>query len=416
MSSTTAIRYSIGSISNLAELLKVASSYHKQILLHALAKTRGIMATRSPMSQEEPEERQIGIDPFSLRQLSRLDIDKPLPIPSVSVDDHHRPAYSPARSASASVPCSGAASPRLSSAATAPTRWDAHLALARLATSSVADTTCPSRDASRSYEFDVILSSPERRASAPQRWGSDVPLIGDARGKDGRRRGKHGSEGAPFSCCLYLPGLSRRNKLPSSPTATAVRSSSGLPSATFHGPATVQPESGSDDPSMARQSTMSLAVSLERFECRFSTRSSGGLALDDEAALLSYFDLPLELILGCEDDDETGLPMHAAFMFDSDGIRKSVLKKGHDRAGGRSQGGWANDVVHCAQARPIGLANRAPALGPEEAGAPTQFGRGEFVIWVKNFWSKETLHIGGGSRTARGTKKAMEAPPKRGRL
>ncbi|KAM3385439.1 hypothetical protein ACQJBY_009350 [Aegilops geniculata] len=298
------------------------------------------MATRSPMSQEEPEERQIGIDPFSLRQLSRLDIDKPLPIPSVSVDDHHRPAYSPARSASASVPCSGAASPRLPSAATAPTRWDAHLALAHLATSSVAATTCPSRAASRSKscadgemeladnEFDVILSSPERRASAPQRWGSDVPLIGDAGGKDGRRRGKHGTEGAPFSCCLYLPGLTRRNKLPPSATATAVRSSSGLPSATFRGPAGVQPESESDDPSVARQSTMSLAVSLERFECRFSTRSSGGLALDDEAASSSYFDLPLELILGCEDDDETGLPMHAAFMFDSDGIRKSVLKKG----------------------------------------------------------------------------------------
>uniref|UniRef100_M8AJ05 Uncharacterized protein n=1 Tax=Aegilops tauschii TaxID=37682 RepID=M8AJ05_AEGTA len=330
MSSTTAIRCSIGSNSNLTELLKVASSYHKQILLHALAKTRGTMATRSPVSQEEPEERQIGIDPFSLRQLSRLDIDKPLPIPSVSVDDRHRPAYSPARSASASMPCSGAATPRLSSAATEPTRWDAHLA-----TSSVADTTCPSRAVSRSKscadgemeladnEFDVILSSPERRASAPQRWGSDVPLIGDARGKDGRRRGKHGTEGAPFSCCLYLPGLTRRNKLPPSDTATAVRSSSGLPSATFRGPAGVQPESESDDPSVARQSTMSLAVSLERFECRFSMRSSGGLALDDEAASSSYFDLPLELILGCEDDDETGLPMHAAFMFDSDGIGRA---------------------------------------------------------------------------------------------
>uniref|UniRef100_A0A8I6WRP8 Uncharacterized protein n=1 Tax=Hordeum vulgare subsp. vulgare TaxID=112509 RepID=A0A8I6WRP8_HORVV len=303
------------------------------------------MATRNPISQEEPEERQIGIDPFSLRQLSRLDIDRPLPIPSVSVDEHHLPAHSPARSASASMPCSDAASPRLSSAVTAPTRWDAHLALARLATSSVVDTTCLSMAVSRSKsfadgemelannEFDVILSSPERRASAPQRWGSDVPLIADSRGKDGRRRGKPGTEAPPFSCCLYLPGLTRRNKLPPSPTATAVRSSSGLPSATLCGPAAVQPESESDDPSMARQSTMSLAMSLERFDCRFSTRSSGGLALDDESASSSYFDLPLELILGCdEDDDETGLPMHAAFMFDSDGIRKSVLKKGVRRA------------------------------------------------------------------------------------
>ncbi|CAM0905960.1 unnamed protein product [Alopecurus aequalis] len=302
---------------------------------------------------DEPEERQIGIDPFSLRQLSRVDIDRPLPIPSVSVDDHNLPAYAPARTASASS--SVPSSPRLSSPAAAPTRWDAHLALAHPAASPVAENTRLSKVVSRSKsfadgetklahdDFDVILSSPERRASAPQRWGSDVPLIADAR----RRRGKHGTvAAAPFSCCLYLPGLTRRNRPPPPPTTgttVASRSSLDTASAMFGGAKTAsfEPESEPDDLSTARQSTMSLAVSLERFECRFSSRSSGGpLGLDDDddeaAPSSSHFDLPLELILGCDDDNygdgETGLPMNAAFMFDSDGIRKSVLKNGVRRA------------------------------------------------------------------------------------
>ncbi|KAF2922943.1 uncharacterized protein [Oryza sativa Japonica Group] len=316
--------------------------------------------------EEEPEERQIAVDPFSLRQFSRLDIDGPLPIPSVSVDHHHHHAPharpGPAlvlAGASASVPTS----PRRVSAWDAPpTRWDAHLAVvaaapaARVASS---DVMAPPRTAisrSRSCagaaeaeldddEFDVILSSSERKASAPQRWGSDVPLIGagdgaedstgyaaaDARGKSGRRKWKRGGGAAPFTCCLYLPGLgTRRTAKPSPPTAAARASS--LPSS----PATFRGGGGGggveSDPGTARASTMSLAMSLERFDCgSCSTSSRSGLALDGEAGS-SYFDLPLELILGCDGDDEADLPVHAAFMFDSDGIRKSVLKKGVRRA------------------------------------------------------------------------------------
>jgi hypothetical protein len=82
-----------------------------------------------------------------------------------------------------------------------------------------------------------------------------------------------------------------------------------------------------------RPSTMSMAVSLERFDCgALSTPSSPrGLGLDDgdggAASASSYFDLPLDLILGCDAEDETDLPVCAAFLFDSDGIRKSVLKR-----------------------------------------------------------------------------------------
>uniref|UniRef100_A0A0E0EBM1 Uncharacterized protein n=1 Tax=Oryza meridionalis TaxID=40149 RepID=A0A0E0EBM1_9ORYZ len=313
--------------------------------------------------EEEPEERQIAVDPFSLRQFSRLDIDGPLPIPSVSVDHHHHHHHAPhARQgpallagASASVP----ASPRrVSAAAAPPTRWDAHLAVvaaapaARVASS---DVPRPAMSRSRSCagaaeaeldddEFDVILSSSERKASAPQRWGSDVPLIGagdgaedstgyavaDAHGKSGRRKVKRGGGAAPFTCCLYLPGLgARRTAKPPPPTAAARASSLPSSPATFRGGGGGGVES---DPGTARPSTMSLAMSLERFDCgSCSTSSRSGLALDGEAGS-SYFDLPLELILGCDGDDEADLPVHAAFMFDSDGIRKSVLKKGVRRA------------------------------------------------------------------------------------
>ena len=79
----------------------------------------------------------------------------------------------------------------------------------------------------------------------------------------------------------------------------------------------------------ARPSNMSLAVSLERFDCLSTSSSSRGLGLDDgeAASSPSCFELPLELILGCDDGEESDLPVCAAFLFDSDGVRKSVLKR-----------------------------------------------------------------------------------------
>uniref|UniRef100_A0A0D9WZ53 Uncharacterized protein n=1 Tax=Leersia perrieri TaxID=77586 RepID=A0A0D9WZ53_9ORYZ len=310
--------------------------------------------------EKEPEERQIAVDPFSLRQFSRLNIDMPLPIPSVSVDHpapHRPPLFA---GASASVPCSAATSPRgRVSAAAPPTRWDAHLAVVAPASSSKAMAMAPPRAAmsrSRSCagagvgaveaemeddEFDVILSSFERNAIAPQRWGSDVPLIsaavedGTRGGRHGRRRrrAKRGAAAAPFTCCLYLPGLARRAAKPP-PTAAERASSSSSPPPTFRGGG----GGVESDPGTARPS---LAVSLERFDCgSCSTSSRSGLE-----ASSSYFDLPLELILECngDGDGEADLPVHAAFMFDSDGIRKSVLKKGVRRAATAAVGKMSTD-------------------------------------------------------------------------
>ncbi|XP_062190191.1 uncharacterized protein LOC133893232 [Phragmites australis] len=302
-------------------------------------------ASRWQQRPEEPEVRDVAVDPFSLRQFSQLDIDKPLPIPSVAVADRR---LSPARfgSGSVSVPSPAASSPRVSNAGrlkapAAATGWYDAPAAHWAPTVQAPSTKLPRSKSSASGEMaradgeldDVFLSS-ERKASEPQRWGSDVPLIasagagaeeedstgyaiGEARGKNGRGKGKHGGE-APFTCCMYLPGITRRSKPPATAVAAA-RSSSGVFGKAF--------EEEYPDPGTARPSTMSLAVSLERFDCgSMSTSSWRGLALDGEASSSSYFDLPLELILGC-DDDESDLPVCAAFVFDSDGIRKSVLKK-----------------------------------------------------------------------------------------
>ncbi|KAL6656547.1 hypothetical protein ACP70R_004327 [Stipagrostis hirtigluma subsp. patula] len=285
---------------------------------------------------EEPEEKDVAVDPFSLRHFSHLDIDRPLPIPSVSVTDRRA---SPARLGGGSfVPSSPpylSASGRLKIDSPSPVKPPAG-AMPRSRQSSTGGGDTELADSA----FDGTLSSPDPKASAPQRWGSDVPLIGadedstgyamgGARGKNGRR--KHAAKGGedPFKCCLYLPGLTRRTKPPA--TVAACSPSAG----TLIGGAAAEPDC--DGPGTARPSTASLAVSLERFDCGSLSTSSSVVdlaGLDGRASSASYFDLPLELVLGFDDDDdETDLPVRAAFLFDSDGIRKSVLKKRLQAAG-----------------------------------------------------------------------------------
>jgi hypothetical protein len=305
-----------------------------------------------PQRPEEPGVRDVAVDPFSLRQFSRVDIDRPLPIPAVSVDDRR---VSPALLHGASVLGSASSSPRVSTASglkapAALTWWDDGArptapsgALPRSKLSAGGDET-ELADAG----FDVALSSTERnKASEPQRWGSDVPLIaaadaveysfGGYAAKDGRgKQAKHAGK-APFTCCMFVPGLTRRIiKPPTSSTATATAAARSSLSGKFGNTAsTVQLQPINPGTCSARSSTMSLAVSLERFDCgALSTSSSPrGLGLDDDdgdgeaASASSYFDLPLELIVGCDAEDDADLPVCSAFLFDSDGIRKSVLKR-----------------------------------------------------------------------------------------
>ncbi|KAK3127093.1 hypothetical protein QOZ80_7AG0568230 [Eleusine coracana subsp. coracana] len=314
----------------------------------------------------EPAERDIAVDPFSLRQFSRLDLDGPLPIPSVSVADPH---VSPARFGAPSA--SAASSPRVSIAgrlnalAEATGGWDDHVASPpqQAAPSAAVATTGDRRksgdEPADGATFDVALSSSGRKASEPQRWGSDVPLISAAGDDDSavysfpnaRGNGKNGKAGrraagdAPFSCCMYVPGLSsRRTGRPPPPArsssssvafgrvATAEKQQHQYAAAAekekrYHQYAAAADQAGT----AARQSTVSVAASFERFDCGSLSTSSWGNDLDlDGGEVESYssrFDLlPLELVdLG--GDDEADLPVCAAFVFDRDIIRRSVLKK-----------------------------------------------------------------------------------------
>ncbi|CAN6175459.1 unnamed protein product [Urochloa humidicola] len=309
-----------------------------------------------PPRPDEPAVRDVAVDPFSLRQFSRLDIDRPLPIPSVSVDDRRgHVSPSPARFDDAeSAPGTAASSyPRASAAAglnspAAPIGLDVDDE--RPAAHSAPPSGAEARSkVSAGWEeelaaagLDVALaaSSPERKASEPQRWGSDVPLIAAAVAENysfgcNKQPAKHAGRALPFTCCMFVPGLTRRIKPPSS-TATAVAARSYSSSGTFGKTATAMDMKTGDPGALsARHSTVSLAVSLERFDCgKLSTSSSSrGLGLDgggeDEAASRSScFNLPLELILGCDGEgDESDMPVCAAFLFDSDGVRKSVLKR-----------------------------------------------------------------------------------------
>ncbi|KAL6862150.1 hypothetical protein ACP4OV_016799 [Aristida adscensionis] len=282
---------------------------------------RGVVAfqwqERPEEDHQEPVERDVAVDPFSLREFSQLDIDRPLPIPSVSVADRRR--ESPAARSPPGFP------PRLSSDSG---RLKIDSASSPLKPLAVAGGAKPELAGG---EFDcVTVSPPEPKPSAPQRWGSDVPLIGAEDDDDsaGEARGKNGratyARESPFKCCMYLPGRTRRAKLP---VKAAARSPS---SGTSIGIAAPVPDN--DGPGTARPSTTSLAVSLERFDCgSLSTSSSPGAlpGLDGRASTSSScFDLPLELVLGFDDDDdETDLPVRTAFLFDSGGVRKSVLKR-----------------------------------------------------------------------------------------
>ncbi|TVU39045.1 hypothetical protein EJB05_12447, partial [Eragrostis curvula] len=341
---------------------------------------RQVQAFQWQQRPDEPAERDIAVDPFSLRQFSRLDIDRPLPIPSVSVADPH---VSPARFGSGSGSFSAASSPRVSiagrlNALAEATGWD--YAVRSAMASPVPPAVAPPTSGKSTEEladddggFDVALSSSGRKASEPQRWGSDVPLMAAAagaddedsagyysfpnaaRGRNGRGKARHAGD-APVGCCMYVPGLSRRNSKPPTPRPPPARSTSSSSATAAFGFATATAaaaaekrytavaedtvtEDPADAPGTARQSTVSLAVSLERFDCgSLSTSSWGDLDLDGDVSSSSRFDLlPLELILGCDDDDEADMPVCAAFVFDSDGVRRSVLKKRMMAAGGAGE-------------------------------------------------------------------------------
>ncbi|CAN6342660.1 unnamed protein product [Urochloa humidicola] len=122
---------------------------------------------KRPPRPDEPELKDVAVDPFLLRQFSRLDIDRPLPIPSVSVHDRRGPVSPPPARFhdSESMPGTAASSSPLPSAAVG---LKSPTALTGLDVGDV-----PRGKVSAGWEAELAAaSSPERKASEPQRWAA----------------------------------------------------------------------------------------------------------------------------------------------------------------------------------------------------------------------------------------------------
>ncbi|XP_020095122.1 uncharacterized protein LOC109714825 [Ananas comosus] len=275
-------------------------------------------------------EKQIAVDPLSLRELPQLN-DEPVSIPVVStVSMVHSTALPPLRKpkfVSASLPCSATSSPQYygSVAPKAVKKWNeppnqAHplarqqsVALSRFApkqnaTSLSRSKSCrEGRSSVPADEFDILSRKP-----STQRYGSGSLLIDESAENSSyykelpfpptRANINGGGDDDNFKCgalCLYLPAFSKRK------------------------PVQLSTSSRSHEQDQPRASTISRAFSLEKFEC--ASWSSPGILIDNFGVESSgsFFDLPMELIR-CS-NNETDSPVRTAFLFDSD--RKGGMKK-----------------------------------------------------------------------------------------
>ncbi|CAM0910216.1 unnamed protein product [Alopecurus aequalis] len=257
---------------------------------------------KSPASPSMDNERQIPVDPVSLRQLGMVaDPDSPLSAPSVFTElvAHSSPLLPPLRRPTfvgASVPCSASSSPVHSAEAK---REEPSLAtvtamrslarqhsaaLAHYVTSPSAAPTTLSRSASRA----------EGRSMAPH----DDEYPHDESDADAEQSFKCGV------LCMFIPGFTK--KKPGSPSAATVVSS------------IQRQQSGA-----RRRSSVSRMASMERFECGSwspppQPTSASVVAPHEDT------DFAMEVPkISCADD--TDLPVKMAFVFD--GEARGVLKK-----------------------------------------------------------------------------------------
>ncbi|KAM0912400.1 hypothetical protein ACQ4PT_012806 [Festuca glaucescens] len=266
----------------------------------ALREAAGENGRKSPASPSMDNERQIPVDPVSLRHLGMVaDPDSPLSAPSVMTElvAHSSPPLQPLRRPTfvgASLPCSAASSPVHSAAAK---REEPSLAtvialsslarqhsaaLAHYVTSPSAAPTTLSRSA----------SSAEGRTMAPH--DDEYPHFET----DAEADGAHG-----FKCgvlCMFIPGFNK--KKPGSPSAAAVVSSIQRQHSGARG-----------------RSSVSRMASMERFEC-----GSWSPPPPPTSAAHVDTDFAMEVAkISCADD--TDLPIKMAFVFE--GEARGALKK-----------------------------------------------------------------------------------------
>uniref|UniRef100_A0ACD5WSA3 Uncharacterized protein n=1 Tax=Avena sativa TaxID=4498 RepID=A0ACD5WSA3_AVESA len=298
---------------------------------------------KSPVSPSMENERQIPVDPVSLRHLGMVaDPDSPLSAPSVMTElvAHSCPLLPPLRRPTfvgASLPCSAVSSPVHSASAK---REDPSLAtatamrsLARQHSAALAryvtSPTTLSRSASRA----------EGRTMAPH----DDEYPHDETETDADADGDH-----DFKCgvlCMFIPGFAK--KKPGSPSAAAVVSSMR------------RQHSGA-----RRRSSVSRIASLERFECGSWSPPPPPPAT---AAHVVDTDFAME-VAKISSADDTDLPIKTAFVFD--GEARGVLKKSASDHSRRPESGAPVKTAFAFDGEPRGILKKSASASQRQESTP----------------------------------------------
>ncbi|KAM0925551.1 hypothetical protein ACQ4PT_004119 [Festuca glaucescens] len=345
----------------------------------ALREAAGENGRKSPASPSMDNERQIPVDPVSLRHLGMVaDPDSPLSAPSVMTElvAHSSPLLPPLRRPTfvgASLPCSAASSPVHSASAK---REEPSLAtvialssfarqhsaaLAHYVTSPSAAPTTLSRSASRA----------EGRTMAPH--DDEYPHDETDAEADG---------GHNFKCgvlCMFIPGFNKKKR--GSPSAAAVVSS------------IQRQHSGA-----RRRSSVSRMASMERFECGSwsppppTSAPSGAPHVDTdfqmEVAKISCADdtdLPIKMVFVFEGEargvlkksaSESAAPVKMAFVFDGEPrgiLKKSASVSQRQESAPRMSSASQRHVRFSTAAAPPASCPTSPCITPRLAMARAEF-------------------------------------------
>ncbi|KQK17892.1 uncharacterized protein LOC100824142 [Brachypodium distachyon] len=282
----------------------------------------GASGDESPASASasmEENERQIPVDPVSLRQLGMVmtDADSPLSAPSVltemvaqSSSPLRRPTF-----VGASLPCSAASSPVHSAAK----REDDRIPVMPATRPSLATVTAL-RSLARQHSAALA-----HYVASPSPSAAPVALTRSASRAEGRSMAPHDDEddvgtGVPeqeesFTCgalCMFIPGFSRRKQ----PGAAGAAAAAVVSSVQRQQSATAR---------RSRSSVVSRLASLERFECGSWSPAPPPPPPQPATVVTAAHDVVASFALGAAKvsscaayDDDADAPVKMAFVFDGE--------------------------------------------------------------------------------------------------
>ncbi|GJM98123.1 hypothetical protein PR202_ga15100 [Eleusine coracana subsp. coracana] len=251
----------------------------------------------APLSPSQVKERQISVDPASLRRLGMVaDEDSPLSAPSVFTEVVvQSPLLPPLRRPTfvgASLPCSAASSPVHGTGAN---RWEDNQTTPspRSALSSLA------RQHSAALARLVVAAPPAALSrSASRAEGRTMAPHDDEEEEEEEEHVKALASEEGFTCgalCMLIPGFSSRKK----PAAAAVSN--------------IQRQHSGGKP---RRSVASRVASLERFECGSWSPPPPPMSQHTAAVARHSSDCHEVAKISCDAVDDTESPVKMAFVFD----------------------------------------------------------------------------------------------------